>query len=194
MKIAIYLIFTFFCITNSHAQDKWELAKNKDGISVYVSQISGSDYYAFKAVMTVKSTEAEIIEILRDVSNYTEWFAFTASAKLIQQTTNEQTFFMETDYPWPFTNECMNYNMEFVKEQGKNQKIVITETDKKVDCKFSLKKASGYILLEPNKGYTRITYYFHSEPSQNIPSWLINPRIHEMPFQTFTSLKAQLNI
>ncbi|BDS11472.1 START domain-containing protein [Aureispira anguillae] len=194
MKIVALLIFTLVSIINIYAQDKWKLVKNKNEIKVYVSEISGSNYYAFKAVMTVKSTEAEIIEVLRNVSNYPEWFAFTASAKLIQQTTNEQIFFMETDYPWPFSNECMNYNMRFVKEQGKNQKITITETDKKVDCKYSLKKASGYILLEPDKGNTRISYYFHSEPSQNIPSWLINPRIHEMPYQTFISLKEQLNI
>ena len=188
MKVVAFLILTLVGITHSSAQEKWELAKNKNGISVYVSEVPGSRYYAFKAVMSVKSTEAAILKILRAVSNYPEWFAFTASAKLITQTTNEQEFFMETDYPWPFSNECMNYNMTFTKAQDKPQKITISETSKSTACKHSLKSANGYILLEPADGGTKISYYFHCEPSQNIPSWLINPRIHEMPYQTFISL------
>jgi len=127
------------------------------------------------------------------VNKYPEWFAFTASAKLINQITNEQLFFMETDYPWPYSNECMNYHMEFVKIQDNKQKITITGTNKSMNCKKSLKKASGYFLLEPDGGNTKISYYFHSEPSQNIPTWLINPMIHEMPYQTFISMRKKLN-
>lgn len=110
MKTAILLILTLVSMSNSFAPDQWKLAKNKHGISVYVSEIAGSEYYAFKAVMSVNSTDTQIIEVLRDVSKYPEWFAFTASTKLIQQTMNEQVFFMETDYPWPFSNECMHYH------------------------------------------------------------------------------------
>ena len=194
MKIANWLLLAFACIGHSHAQHKWILAKNNNGIQVFVSQISDSEYYAFKAVMSVKSTDNEIIEVIRDVNNYPKWFAYTASAKLTGQSTNEQSFFMETDYPWPYSNECLSYNMKLEKEPDRSQKITITKAEKNVTCKYSLKKANGYILLEPNGGGTKITYYFHSEPSQNIPPWLINPRTHEMPYQTFISLKKQLTV
>ena len=193
MKAIAFLLLLSLSITKTHAQKTWELAKNKKGIKVYVSVIPSSDYYAFKAVMSVRATEIEIVKILKDVNKYPDWFAFTASAKLMNQTTNEHLFFMETDYPWPYSNECMNYHMEFVKIQDKKQKITITGTDKNVNCKKSLKKASGYILLEPDGGNTKISYFFHSEPSQNIPKWLINPMIHEMPYQTFISMRKKLD-
>ena len=194
MKVIAFLLLLSVCITKIHTQETWKLAKNKKGIKVYVSVVPSSDYYAFKAVMSVRATEIEIVKIFKDVNKYPEWFAFTASAKLINQITNdEQLFFMETDYPWPYSNECMNYHMEFVKIQGNKQKITITGTNKSTNCKKSLKKASGYILLEPDGGNTKISYYFHSEPSQNIPTWLINPMIHEMPYQTFISMRKKLN-
>lgn len=193
LKTMAVLLLVSVGIPTVQAQETWELAKDKKGIKVYVSEIPNSDYYAFKAIMSVKASETEIVKMLKEVDTYPEWFAFTASAKLIKQTTNEQLFFMETDFPWPYSNECMNYQMEFVENQDNIQKITITESNKNTNCKRSLKKASGYILLEPDGENTKISYYFHSEPSQNIPTWLINPMIHEMPYQTFVSMRKKLN-
>ena len=87
----------------------------------------------------------------------------------------------------------MNYKMVFEKSQGNKIKIPITGIDSTVKCEYSLKKASGFILLEPENGNLKITYYFHSEPTQNIPTWLINPRIYEMPLHTFKALRKKLN-
>ncbi len=195
MKTIFLVLFIALSLTKIHAQDKWKLAKNEDGITVYVGAVANSDYFAFKALMSVKTSKTEIIKILKDVNKYSEWFAFTASTKLISQSTNEQFFFMETDYPWPYSNECMNYKMIFEQLQDNKLKISITGMSKNVNCDYTLKKASGFILLEPDSksDYIKITYYFHSEPSQSIPTWLINPMIHEMPFQTFKALAKKLN-
>lgn len=192
MKAMILLILFSIHVDLIHAQDSWQLAKNKDGIKVYVGEITGSDYYAFKAVMTVKSTEAEIVKFIRDVNKYPAWFAYTASAKLIDQNADKLVLFMETDYPWPYSNECMNYSMVFHELQGMSLKVTINGINESTDCAHSLKTGNGYLLLEPDNGSTKITYYFHSEPSQNIPPWLINPRIHDMPYKTFRALREKL--
>lgn len=190
------LISLFAClsvfITKIAAQNNLKLAKDKDGIKVFVCSVDASEYYAFKAVMSVKSTENEILQILKDVGHYPEWFAFTSSVKLISKNEKGYQFFMETDYPWPYSNECKNYTMNFEKKKDNKQEISIIGSEIETSCKYSLKKASGYILLESDGVNTKITYYFHSEPAQNIPTWLINPRIHEMPFQTFVSLRKKL--
>lgn len=102
MRIFISVFLAFLCTVKLNAQQPWQLAKDEDGIKVYVGGVSNSDYYAFKAVMSVKTTEKEFITILKDVGKYTEWFAFTASTRLVAQSDYEQSFFMETDYPWPF--------------------------------------------------------------------------------------------
>jgi hypothetical protein len=192
MKYLVMGIMLFVGILKSFGQPTWELVKNEQGIKVYVGKVPDSDYFAFKAIMSVKTTENKILQILKDVSKYPEWFAFTESVKLINQAENEQSFAMETDYPWPFSNECMNYSMVFQRIENNILKINIIGTSDKGNCKYSLKKASGYILLESDKEDVKITYYFHSEPSQNIPKQLINSMIYKMPFQTFTALKKKL--
>ncbi len=185
------MIFALMMI-KSFAQESWKLAKNKDGIKVYVGEIPNSDYYAFKAIMFVSSTQENVLKVLSDVEKYSEWFAYTASAQLIKQADNKQLIFMETDYPWPYANECMNYWITYNKLPDNRLKINLEGTNKNIHCRYSLKKANGYILLDPASKNTKITYYFHSEPSQSIPPWLINPMIHDMPFQTFAALKEKL--
>lgn len=192
MKSIIVAVLIIFPKCLVEAQDNWKLAIHKNGIKIYVGHVTDSDYLAFKAIMSLRTTESKIIEILRDVNEYPEWFAFTASTKLISQSPTDQKFFMETDYPWPYINECMRYTMDFEGIAGSRQMISIMGTSDRTFCEKSLKKADGYILLEPDQDHIIITYYFHSEPSQNIPTWLINPMIHKMPYQTFSALKKKL--
>lgn len=192
MKYLIVSMMLSIGMISVFAQETWTLVKDEQGIRVYVAETPKSDYYAFRAVMTVKTSEHEILKILKNVNKYPEWFAFTESATLMQQTEHELFFVMEIDYPWPFSNECMNYSMVFQRTENKSMRINIVGTNDKVECPYSLKKASGYILLESESEGTKITYYFHSEPSQKIPPQLINPLIYMMPFRTFTALQKKL--
>ena len=185
----ILVLIEFF----HHTQlDNWNLVRDENGITVYTRKIPDSEYYAFKAEMTVSATDSAIFEILWDISQYPEWFAYTASAESIEQSLDEQIFSMETDYPWPYSNECMNYQMNVEHKQNGSKKISITESNKPVECKKSLNKSNGHIILQPHGERTKIIYSFHSEPNQKIPPWLINPRIHEMPFKTLNALKEKL--
>lgn len=192
MKAVVLWMF-ICCSVQLLAQENWQLVKAKKGIEVYVAEMVDSDYYAFKAMMWLDVTQQEIVHQLRKVSVYPEWFAYTARARLISQNNEQQSFFMETDYPWPFSNECMNYKMSFEERGGEQLKIVIEGLNDYVDCKYRFKKASGYILLETVGKRVKITYYFHCEPEQYIPTWLINPNIHEMPYRTFVGLRSQLS-
>lgn len=187
-----YVILSLLSCSQIWAQGNWALAKEKHGIQVYVRELPDSEYHAFQAVMSVPASPKEILTILRTVEQYPDWFAYTASTRLLAQTSHEQTFFMETDYPWPFSNECLNYHMQF-EQAGETWTITISQMEEPTDCEYALKQAGGYIRLEPDGEHTLIRYYFHSEPSQSIPPWLINPRIHEMPYQTFLALKDQLH-
>lgn len=79
--------------------------------------------------------------------------------------------------------------MKFDDKRDNKRTISIKGNKSVKNCKYELKEAYGYILLEAEERNTKITYYFHSEPYQKIPAWLINSKIHEMPYQTFVALR-----
>lgn len=192
MKYLIAGLFLLIGYMPSYGQQKWKLAKSDQGIEVFTTEVFNSKYVAFKATMLIKASEPEVLKILKDLHKYPEWLAYTASVTDIQQTERDQTFVMETDYPWPYSNECMKYSMTFQRDDNKGLKVNISGTQGRAGCKYTIKKAEGYILLETERDQIRITYYFHSEPSQNIPAFLLNSSIHKMPYQTFVTLKKKL--
>ncbi len=118
-------------------QNDWALALNKDGIEIYVQETPGSDYYSFKAIMSVSHSEEDILNILKDVESYPDWFAYTSSVQLLYSTPEELQSIMETDFPWPYHNECKNYVMTFNKSDPGHYKILIKGTEENNDCEYS---------------------------------------------------------
>jgi hypothetical protein len=52
-----------------------------------------------------------------------------------------------------------------------------------------MKGAHGYISLKPMGDKTEITYYMHSHLGGDIPAWMANRYIHNLPYQTLSKLK-----
>jgi hypothetical protein len=57
-----------------------------------------------------------------------------------------------------------------------------------------MKKAEGYILLQPSDNKTEIIYVFHSEPGETIPAWMANNSIAKLPFKTLSGLRKVLKV
>ena len=56
-----------------------------------------------------------------------------------------------------------------------------------------MKEANGYILLKPVGGKTEITYYMHSDIGGEIPVWMANKYIDNLPYQTLSRLNNIVN-
>ena len=69
--------------------DAWEQVKADNSLTVYTQQVSGSVYKSFKAVGLVPSEPEKLLDILKDVSRYQQWFAYSNSVRLLQGSQNE---------------------------------------------------------------------------------------------------------
>jgi len=192
--VVIGCFITFFSVQD-FSQNNWEIDKNKDGIKVYTRVEKGSNFKAFKAIVEVDNTIGEIIKILKNVSEYTNWYGYTKTSKLLKTENNIQYNYVETIFPWPYSNRDMVYKMSIEKYSSGAVKILLKGLPNYIPKKkgiVRMKKAEGYILLQPNNGKTEIIYVFHSEPGKNIPAWLANNSIANLPFKTLSGLKKML--
>lgn len=198
----VFIFSNLLIIKNSYADpsSSWKLVKKSDGIQIETRKETGSEYHSFRASMILETNFESIVTELKKVDQYPDWFAFTKSASLVHRSKHEQTVLIENNFPWPYQNEYMEYHMVFLHESDGIVHVNIEGISKSNDRKqglYPLKKAKGYIKLFPlpseTKKETKIVYLFHSEPRQEIPSWLINPLIHEMPFHTFLGLRKRLS-
>lgn len=56
-----------------------------------------------------------------------------------------------------------------------------------------VKHSHGYYLLEPvDNKRTRVTWTHHTNPGGNLPIWLINSLIKEMPYRTLQGLRKKV--
>ena len=195
-KIIFFLIsvFCFFSI-EVFSQNLWEIDKNKKGIKIYTRIEKESNFKAFKATMTVNASTDEIIKILQDTDNYTKWYGYTKTSKLLKQEKSIQYNYVETIFPWPYNNRDLVYKMSLDTLETEAIKISLKGVPDYIPKKKGLvrmKKAEGYILLQPLDNKTEVVYIFHSEPGDNVPPWLANNSIAELPFKTLSGLRKML--
>jgi len=192
--VIIGCIITLFS-TQNFPQNNWEIDKDKNGIKVYTRAEKGSNFKAFKAIVEVDNSIDEIIKILKNVSEYKNWYGYTKTSKLLKTEKGIQYNYVETIFPWPYRNRDMAYKMSIEKYSSGKIKILLKGLPTYISQKkgiVRMKKAEGYILLQPNNGKTEIIYVFHSEPGKNIPAWLANNSIADLPFKTLSGLRKTL--
>ncbi len=175
-------------------QTDWELAASKDGVRVFTTNRQGSAFKAFKAVTRIEASPAQVLDVLLDVERYVEWFAYTKTAKVLETTATARTIYLETEFPWPFSNEDMVYLMS---QTTSDQMVRLTlegvpSHRPRIKGVQRMKSASGHIEVRSVGTMTEVTYIMHTELGGGIPIWLANKNIHELPLRTLGSLKTRL--
>jgi hypothetical protein len=195
-KTLILLLSTLmFMPLDAFPQTSWEIDKNKDGIAVYTMTEKDSDFKSFKAVVLVDASKDEIIKLLKDADSYTKWYGYTRTSKVLKQEKDVQYNYVETIFPWPYSNRDMVCRMSFDTSNLAVTKIILEGIPDYIHEKkgiVRMQKAEGYILLKPLDETTEITYVFHPEPGANVPIWLANNSIAELPFKTLIGLRKFL--
>lgn len=199
MKIkTVHLLFIFALLPSTAlSQDAWELEKDSDGVKIYTRLEKDSPYKSFKAVTVTNASSKVVIEILKDINGYASWFAFTEKVKLLESNLNEKYVYMETQFPWPFSNEDMIYKMTFATEENAITKVTLIGLPSyipPIEGVTRMKGANGYISLKPIGDKTEIIYYMHSDIGGDIPVWMANKYIHNLPYQTLSKLRKITSI
>ena len=173
----------------------WEEDKRKNDIVVYTRDENDSEFKSFKAVMVIEASAIEILEVLKNANNYTEWYGFTKRSKVLAQGHDTQYNYVETIFPWPYSNRDMVYKMVITYATSEEVLISLEGIPDYIPEKkgvVRMRKAKGYLLLKNVGNYTELTYQFHSEPGGNIPVWLANSSIAELPLTTLSGLRKKL--
>lgn len=195
MKIKnLLLLISVFCFLsfNTFSQASWKIDKNKEGIKVYTRIEKNSDFKSFKATIVINASIEKILKILKNTESYPKWYGYTKTSKLLKKEKNIQYNYVETIFPWPFRNRDMVYRMSINTLDSTAIKISLKGIPDYIQEKkgiVRMKKADGYILLQPLNDKTKVIYIFHSEPGDNVPTWLANNSIAKLPFKTLSGLR-----
>lgn len=192
--IGCMLVFSPF----SFAQYQWELAKEKDGISVYTSPVSGSSFDASKVSSEIEASLSVVTAIFQDVEHFTDLFASTQSARLLERSGETyQVHYIVSEAPWPVSDRDGIYTYRF-NYQAAAKQLTIEQRNKPTylpeeSGMVRIPKCQGtWTFKELGNGRLAVTYIFHAEPGGSIPAWAANMGTVDLPFETMENLKQRI--
>jgi START domain. len=198
LKTICSIIIYLFCSTYIHAQDKWVLSKNTDGIRVYSLSCSKSHIKKLKADFTVKSTTAKLAATLLDLPGYAEWVYSTKTTTLVKQLNpREVLYYTEKHMPWPMSNRDAVIQLKV--EQPDSTGVLIARLTsmpgivpvKKDVVRIPHLKTYWRAIPQPNNTLL-ITYEAEIDPGGSIPNWILNMFSTKGPLETFKKMRVVL--
>lgn len=196
-----FVVISGFVSAEQTMDDSLEL--DKDGIRIYIYNHEGSEISAFKAVTYIKASLDSILAVMFDNKSCTEWIHACDDSFILEDVSfNERYHYQICDIPFPFKDR--DFIFHSIMRQDPVTKIVdITISSKPNYCNdknsdqcqkvnqsglVRVTKSLGSYRLEPGKNSIKVTWTQHTEPSGELPSWLVNQFIKDTPYLTLMKL------
>lgn len=193
-----YFLLAILINSSAFAQYNWKLEKEKNGISVFLSDVKGSSFKAVKVECTFDGSYAKLIAVLSNLSRFSDWVYKNKTSKLVKQYSPlDFAYYSQTSMPFPFSNRDVVIRLRFITDSlpkfltitGNNVNDIVPELPGLV--RVSHYKANWKVTMPTNKTI-HISYILEIDPGGNIPAWLANTFAEKGPFGTFSNLSEEL--
>lgn len=197
-NLSVLLSIMFFSFSILFSQANWELQKDKDGIKVYTkkSESSESKLKASKAEMVVNHKPERVLEIINDISRYTEWNPKTTLAKVLKKKSADDYYYYSVVKAPMVSNRDLIVHVQ-VKKKSETYTLV-----NMVGVPNFIPEESGLVRMPEYKGVyhikalpngkTEVMLEYMANPGGKLPDWLVNSAAVDMPFEIFTNLRNML--
>lgn len=186
--------------TLSEHSSGWTHKENSDGISIHTQHYKDSDFKAFKAIATIESSIESIFAVISDptscplwVDNCLESYSYPQPSQENPQFNNRYGFAL-SHLPWPFKNRDLIVNIITSNNPETNEITITMSSDKNLISKSDdtihiTHQLVKYILRPKNKSQTELIWMQHTEPAGDLPAWLVNKMITDLPVNSISKLK-----
>ena len=192
------LLLAVCCLGSSAAEKKeaeWTLAKDHQGVKVYTRQVEGIDFKEFKGVITIKTSLASLVALVRDVEALPDWMKNCSKSKVLKQiNTNETYTYSLSKAPWPVKDR--DSIIHSVISQARGTSVVTIKQVSKPDYIkekkdiIRVKRIKGFWQFAPQEGgKIEVVYQALSDPGGAVPVWLVNSTLVSQPYETLLNMQ-----
>ncbi len=173
--------------------ETWRLVKDQDGIQVYLHKVAGSDYEAYRGVVTLDSDISTVLSLQDDVRASCEWIYRCREQKFIAHDQTYAWIYSRFDAPWPVAPRDSVVRVATKRAaDGSVVRLLHGAADRvpKQDGFIRVSKLEGFWRFTPKEpGRVEVTYQVHTEPGGSVPSWLANSFVVDAPYETLSALR-----
>ena len=198
LMMAVLIIIQFTAFAQDSNTREWKLAKNKNGIKIYTRLMSDGKFKEYKVETVISATPDELIDVLLDVEDYTQWMAFVKEARILESDGKKSFYvYSEVNVPWPFDNRDEVTLTKVHREEGSDVITIDVEIipDYIPEKKKVVRMPSGkgkWIFTPVGEGKTELVHCFGGDPGGNIPAWIVNMFLVDGPYKTMLGLQQKV--
>ncbi|MGL4318016.1 MAG: START domain-containing protein [Pseudomonas sp.] len=193
-RVAAICSLSLLASTVAQAED-WQLAKDEDGIQIYLSAVAGSKYKAYRGVTTIKSDVAKLRALQEDVQGSCAWIHACAEQSLLKHEGSESWVYTRFEMPWPVTaRDSILHVVTLENADGSLVRKMDGQPSFKPQDKDFVRVSSlegSWSFVPKGAGEVEVTYQVHTEPGGSVPSWLANSFVVDAPFNTLSAMRAK---
>ncbi len=190
---------------------RWQHADTQDGIVLYTSTVPEHSYDAVKAVVTLEAPPEKVLAILRQIERYPRWYhgckqtrvlerpptlatvQLTADGRFIGNAVNESylLFFLQ-DAPMLDDRWALVQNTVQVERDGSlaiSFRSLDTRPYAAPHSSVRMRLRGQWLLSPLSRTRTRVSFVLDIDPSTDMPTFLVNPKIHQTAVQTLRNLR-----
>ncbi|HHT00035.1 MAG TPA: hypothetical protein ENK73_04170 [Thiomicrospira sp.] len=196
MKYFVLLLAISLYLPNAFA---WQEAETDEDspVKVWTQTVENSNFKAFRGQVKINAALTKILDVIRDTANIPKWYHNTIEAKKLNVINEKQSLsYTVTSAPWPVTNRD-SVTLVTLKPQENGKYIIeLSARPNKYplqENRIRIPKLEGFWKLVPIKeNETEVTLQIAAEPGGEIPSWLANSMVIDMPFYSLSNLKERV--
>jgi hypothetical protein len=187
----LLLIILFAGVAQAEA---WHLAKDEDGIQVYLDEVPGSKYQRFRGVTLIKASVRTLGDLQENLRVACKWLYGCASMRLLDVEGDSTWVYLTTELPWPASPRDMVIRVQTERRDDGSLLRHLSAVTGKVERQPQLIRVSQlkglWTLVPKGKQLTEVTYQLEAEPAGDIPSWLANQFVIDAPMVSLRTLRA----
>jgi hypothetical protein len=171
---------------------QWRLVKDEAGIRVYLQQIPGSSFQAFRGVTRMRTDMPRLLALQDDVSAACAWIHACREQRLLKHEGNLSWAYSRFHTPWPVQPRDSILQVTTTHDaDGRVTRTLLGVADYlPLQPGFvRVSKVEGFWSLTPLDGEIEVVYQVHSEPGGSVPAWLANSFVVDAPFNTLQGLR-----
>lgn len=173
--------------------EEWRLVKEQEGIRVYLKDVPGSKYSAYRGEVNIKTDLATLQALQDDAPGSCAWIHECREQKLLKREGDEGWTYTRFDTPWPVQpRDAVLHVKVHTEADGSAVREIEAVPDylPAEDGFVRVSKTEGFWRMTPDgKGAVAVVYQLHAEPGGQVPGWLANKFVVEAPYNTLYQLR-----
>ena len=171
---------------------QWRLVKDEAGIQIYLQQIPGSSFQAFRGVTRIRVDMPRLLALQDDVSAACAWIHACSEQKLLKHEGALSWAYSRFHTPWPVQPRDSILQVTTTRDADGSVTRALHGVADYLPLQqgfVRVSKVEGFWSLTPREDEIEVVYQVHSEPGGSVPAWLANSFVVDAPFNTLHGLR-----